>query len=362
MKWVDNDKNIQLYNGDANIVLNLLKDNFKVQSIMTSPPYFNLRDYEVDGQIGMEKSVNDYITNLCNIFDKCKEILKDDGICFVNISDTYSKKGELLCVPDRFKIEMIKRGWICRNEIIWHKPNAMPSSVKNRFNQDYEKIYMFVKNKYYKFNTQYEDRKTKPSKLPNIACGNSGKYKNVEHESLHRQGMNKTRGTKLIEKRDLPPQEVFVEELRRNFTKKEIIEKTGLKETTVAHWFRKDKGGFSYPKREEWLLLNTQLMPYLTEVYYETDDINKNQDKGRIKRSVWSINTKPNKEKHFATYPEELCVTPILASTDIGDVVLDPFNGSGTTGIVALKLNRKYIGIELNNEYFEISKKRLMEA
>lgn len=359
--WSNKDKSITLYNGDSLQVIDSLIGEIKVQSIMTSPPYYNLRDYEVEGQIGLEESVENYINKLCNIFDKCKQVLSDDGICFVNISDTYSKNSEMLCVPDRFKLEMVRRGWICRNEIIWHKPNSMPSSAKNRFNQDYEKIYMFVKNKYYKFNTQYEERKTKTKYATTKNLKNS-KYKDLSHESKHRQGMNKNRGNKIIEKRNLPPQDVFVEELRNNFTKKYILEKTGLKETTVAHWFRRDKAGFSYPKKEEWVLLDTPLMSYLTEVYYETDDINKNQEKGRIKRAVWSINTKPSKEKHFAIYPEELCVTPILSSTDEGDIVLDPFNGSGTTGIVARKLNRKYIGVELNNEYFDISKNRLKDV
>lgn len=351
--------NVFLYNGNSNTVLLNIKNKFDVQAIMTSPPYYNLRDYENREQLGKEDTVESYINNLCDIFDKCKEILKDDGVCYVNISDTYDKNGCLLCVPDKFKIEMINRGWICRNEIIWHKPNAMPSSAKNRYNQDYEKIFMFVKNKYYKFNTQYEERKTQ-----NISKSNSiesSKYKNIEHETAHRQGMNKNRGSKLVEKRNLPPQEIFVEDLRKYFTKKQILEKTGLKETTVAHWFRRDKAGFSYPKKEEWLLIETDLFPYLTEVYYETDDINKNWEKGRLKRAVWSINTKPSKEKHFATYPEELCITPILSSTDENDIVLDPFMGSGTTGVVCKKLNRKFVGIELNEEYYNICVQRLNE-
>lgn len=352
--WYNDDKSISLFNGDCLDVMDVLSvSDIRVQMIITSPPYFNLRDYGVDGQIGNEKTVELYISNLCNIFDKCKVALKEDGVCFVNIWDTYDKNGCLLCVPDLFKIEMIKRGWICRNEIIWHKPNAMPSSAKNRFNHDYEKVYMFVKSKYqYKCNTQYEERKSK--NISSKTNKSSGKYKDIKHETIHRQGMNKERGSGLVEKRNLPSHEYFVDELRANFSKKEIIEKTGLKETTVAHWFRKDKAGFSFPKKEEWALLKTDLCPYLLDVYYETDDINKNQDKGRLKRAVWSINTKPSKEKHFATYPEELCETPILFGTDFGDTVLDPFCGSGTTGIVARRLGRAFIGIELNDEYFDI--------
>lgn len=135
------------------------------------------------------------------------------------------------------------------------------------------------------------------------------------------------------------------------------------------HWFRKDKTGFAYPKVEDWnkikYLINDssdefkRIDEQLNDIVYETDDILKNVTDRRIKRSVWEINTKPFKGCHYAPYPEELILTPILACTKLNDIILDPFVGSGTTGVVAKKNGRNYIGIELNKEYGSIAENRI---
>jgi DNA modification methylase len=170
----------QILCGDAYQVLRQLPDE-SIDCAVTSPPYWALRDYGVKGQIGLEPSFRAFITNLCNIFDEVKRVLKKTGTCWVNIGDTYyadhsgGNQGKVnpevtnqlrsiqkrttsrelpaksLCqVPARFTIEMSNRGWILRNEIIWWKPNAMPSSAKDRFTVDFEKIFFFVKsNKYW---------------------------------------------------------------------------------------------------------------------------------------------------------------------------------------------------------------------
>jgi hypothetical protein len=182
--------------------------------------------------------------------------------------------------------------------------------------------------------------------------------------------MCKVRGSKLIEVRNyLPSQEVLVNYLRSKSSVKALSEVSDIKVTKVEHWFRKDRLGFAYPSVEDWRKVREYLDDYsdlfygidngLLTVDYETDDINKNANKGRIKRAVWSINTKPSKYKHFAMYPEELILTPILASSNIGDIILDPFMGSGTTGIVSKKLMRGFIGIELDEGYFNIAKERI---
>jgi DNA modification methylase len=175
--------------GDA---LSVLRDipSESVHCCVTSPPYWALRDYGVPGQIGLEPTFTEYITKLCDIFDEVKRVLKKEGTCWVNMGDTYSTvsgrqgKGDLygkqpkfsksadeamptkiktalpnksLCqIPSRFAIEMCNRGWILRNEIIWHKPNCMPQSVKDRFTVDFEKLFFFVKSQEYYFETQYE--------------------------------------------------------------------------------------------------------------------------------------------------------------------------------------------------------------
>ena len=356
----------KVYCEDCNVTISRFPKNY-IQSIITSPPYFNLRDYGCDGQIGNEKSVIEYIDNLVNVFDNARDSLKDDGLIFVNLGDTYKNK-TLLCIPDHFKIAMISKGWFCRNDIVWHKPNAMPSSVKDRFVVDYERVFMFSKNKKYKFNTQYEERKSKIIK--SSKSKSLGKYQSIEQESSVRQGMNKTRGTKLIKKRNnLPAQKHFVDFLRQRTNAKIISNETGISKSKIDHWFRYDDAGFSYPSAEnwnkvkwlidDWSCLFQKIDFQLNDISFEYDDINKNAHKGRLKRSVWSINTKPSKVKHFAPYPNDLIEPMILCSTDENDIVFDPFLGSGTTGVVASALNRKWIGSELNEEYIEIIKSKV---
>lgn len=182
-----------------------------------------------------------------------------------------------------FAIEMVNRGWILRNTIIWHKPNCMPSSVKDRFTVDFEYIFFFSKNKKYWFETQYEASKTNSSASFNLRvrdvkrgyAGKSSQYKASEKEVEQYQGQN-----------------------------------------------------IKYGKQ-------------------------------RNKRAVWRICPKPFKEAHFAVYPEELCETPIKAGCPKEGIVLDPFFGAGTTGLVALKQGKKFIGIELNPEYIKIAEARI---
>ena len=280
--------------------------NESVDMCMTSPPYWALRDYGVEGQLGLEPTFQEYINKLCDIFDEVKRVLKKEGTCWVNVGDTYGTQGgqnrktdkdyskydsiklknreigsvllkepnmhKNLCnIPARFSIEMQNRGWILRNEIIWHKPNCMPSSAKDRFTVDFEKVFFFVKNKKYWFEQQIE--------------GNAVYTRKGTGKPLH----------------------------------------------GVIGEGRNDRDRFAND---------------ITTV-------------GRNKRAVWTITTKPFKEAHFATYPEALIETPIKAGCPVGGVVLDPFFGAGTTGVVAKKLGRDFIGIELNPEYVRIAESRI---
>lgn len=260
--------------------------------ILTSPPYWNMRDYGIEKQIGLEDNFNEYINELFTIFQECKRILRKDGTCWVNIRDTYSKgkircngvnKKSLCMIPERLSIKMIEDGWLLRNNIIWYKPNAMPDSCKDRFTVDYEYLYFFTKNDKYQFNTQYEPFKSCISNNHN----NTNKPSKKERELLD----------------------------------------TGM----VRH------GG-------EGSTLNNP---------------NKWSKLGKIKRCVWEINTKAFKEAHFATFPEKLIETPIKAGCPENGIILDPFMGGGTTGVVAKQLNKNYIGIELNPDYIQIANKRI---
>lgn len=178
-----------IYHGDALAVLQTLPGE-SVNCVITSPPYWGLRDYGEEGQLGLEPTFEEYINKLCNIFDEVKRVLKKEGACWVNLGDTYFSKTKgsggtekaqfgaskadggqhfdaiklnggidksLCLIPARFSIEMTNRGWILRNTIIWHKPNCMPQSVKDRFTVDFEYLFFFVKSKRYWFEAQYEE-------------------------------------------------------------------------------------------------------------------------------------------------------------------------------------------------------------
>lgn len=300
--------------GDSLKVLKTIPDE-SIDCVVTSPPYWALRDYGVKGQLGLESSIEEYLEKLIAIFDEVKRVLKLSGTCWVNFGDTYANKtkgGQInkpqnnifdsynersvipklsvkldipaksLCmIPSRFAIQMIERGWILRNEIIWHKPNAMPQSVKDRFTVDFEKVFFFVKSRKYYFNRQYE-----PLRNP--------------------------------------------EELKRK-----------ISNPYENHRYRKLLGRAAKP---------------MDKIKQSQKEILK---RGRNKRCVWIIGNGLSKVNHFAVFPEKLIETPILAGCFEKGIVLDPFMGSGTTAIVAKKLGRKFIGIDLNRKYVKIANQRL---
>ncbi len=317
----------RIMRGDALGELKKFPDE-SIDCLVTSPPYWALRDYGVKGQLGLEKNFEEYIAKLCDIFNEVKRVLKNTGTCWVNIGDTYSgshqgygknsldrllsKENEnlgsvksylgkykhainqappssktsvanksLCLIPFRFAIEMVNRGWILRNTIIWWKPSCMPSSVKDRFTVDFEYLLFFVKNKKYWFEQQYE-----PLKESSLSRAKYNSYSSKTDKGIH-GGMNLKNQLKVFEK------------------------------------------------------------------------INKGELTGRNKRCVWRISTRPFRGSHFAVFPEDLVETPIKAGCPKNGIVLDPFMGSGTTAVVAKKLGRNYLGIELNPKYIEMAKRRI---
>lgn len=291
-----------------------------VQTVVTSPPYWGLRDYGEDEQIGLEATPQQFIEQLCLVFDEVHRVLKDDGTLWVNLGDSYAREGgktagigrhwdnrqkdpgglhdrkplaheiglkqkDLIGIPWRFAFAMQERGWYLRQDIIWHKPNPMPESVTDRCTKSHEYIFLLTKNSKYYYN----------------------------HDAIRE-----------------PVSEVSLKRAEYGWDSDRPSTKNASMGGTGIHT---DKMGTRFVNPD-----------------------------GRNKRSVWTITTKGYKEAHFAVYPPDLIEPCILAGSKEGDTVLDPFSGSGTTGEVALKHNRNYIGLELNPEYAEISRKRLLEA
>lgn len=331
----------KILQGDSFEVLKTLPSE-SVDCVVTSPPYWALRDYGVDGQLGLEPTFQEYITKLCDIFDEIKRVLRKDGTCFVNLGDTYSGSGvgqkdtgkasyeekdfrkkatktflpnKSLCqIPSRFAIEMANRGWILRNTIIWHKKNAMPSSVLDRFTNKYEQVFFFVKsNKYYfdgdSIRIPFETDETRPDGIVRQReYDYEGKFRVENAESF---GSPRARNS-------------------RKYNTKENTKNRDLEEIAREFGTRRPPGND-----------------------YERNPLGKNRG------DVWTLVSEPFPEAHFATYPESLISPIISAGCPKDGVVLDIFMGAGTTAVVAKKLGRNYLGIELNPAYIEIAQKRI---
>ena len=307
----------KIINGNSLEVLKTIPDN-SIDCCITSPPYWGLRDYGHEEQLGSEKHFKDFVINLCNVFDEVQRVLKPTGTCFINLGDTYGGSGSgttknadtskyvenskqvyvlpngtskasqfrgtamnksLCMIPERFAIEMIDRGWCLRNQIIWHKPNQMPSSAKDRFTVDFEKVFFFVKQP----TDYYFEQQLEPYTEP-----------------LDRWAGQMVRGDYKTKTEQFAVQERNGRDMRPN-------------------------------------------------------------PEGKNMRTVWSINTEPSTEAHFATYPQRLVERMLKAGCPENGIVLDPFFGSGTTGVYARKVNRNFIGIELNPEYVKIAENRLLK-
>ena len=297
-------KTNELYVGNNVDVLKTFEDE-SVDMCITSPPYYNLRDYKNSGQLGVETTVDLFVSNLCEVFDEVHRVLKPTGSCWVNIGDTYDKK-KLSQVPSRFEIAMSDRGWFLRNEIIWNKPNPQPMSVKDKFWPNHEKIFWFVK----KLKGYYFDRA--PILVPQAEV------------SLKRMFCS------------------------NNLSKRKDIDAT-------------EKEGFSLTSKNQ-----DEYFEKMRESIDFDKDFNYQQliDSGRCPSrpmfTVWDISSHSKyKGAHFAVYPPELIKIPILATCPTEGVVLDPFVGSGTTCVVAKELNRKYVGIDISEEYVKLARDRI---
>jgi len=311
-----------------------LADN-SVQCCVTSPPYFGLRDYGVDGQLGLEQTPDEYVGNMVQVFREVWRVLKDDGVLWLNLGDSYAGSGkgpssglngahhnlsetrppivpnglkpkDLIGVPWRVAFALQADGWYLRSDVIWSKPNPMPESVTDRPTRAHEYIFLMSKSERYYYDHEAIKETSKPESLARMMRGVSETHKNVNGapgQTPH--SMNQPRPNRNDKQRG---------HSRRH-------------------------AGFN----ERWDLMTKA----------------EQAENGRNKRSVWTVATHPYEGAHFATFPPKLIEPCILAGSRVGDIVLDCFNGSGTTGEVAMEHNRRYVGIELNPAYIQLTQERL---
>ena len=286
------------------------EQGIKAQTCVTSPPYYGLRDYGHDGQIGLEESPEDYIQAMVDVFRCVWDVLEDDGTLWLNIGDSYYnyrpgkgqalvqqsvannnqdlpqtcarrgnklnglKEKDLIGIPWMLAFALRADGWYLRQDIIWHKPNPMPESVQDRCTKAHEYIFLMSKAQKYHY----------------------------DHEAIKEQSTSKSEGIRF--------------------------------------------GGNKYGDDDD--------PKYATK----SGNVSKEYDKAN-KRSVWTVTTKPYAGAHFAVFPSDLIEPCILAGAPAGGIVLDPFMGSGTTAQVAQNLGRQYLGCELNPEYEALQQNRL---
>jgi len=300
---------IEIRIGDCRELLAAMPDK-SVHCCVTSPPYFGLRDYGVDGQMGLEQTPDEYVAGMVDVFRDVRRVLRDDGTLWLNLGDSYANDGkwggstggkhasslhgdsgigrrklstglkpkDLIGTPWRVAFALQADGWYLRQDIIWAKPNPMPESVRDRCTKAHEYVFMLSKSPRY-----YYDNEA------------------VKEASIHAG---------------------------------RVVKATGTESKNANAGFGSDtKGGFTK---------NDTLV-----------------GKTRNRRSVWTVSTKPFKGAHFATFPPDLIEPCILAGCPLQGTVLDPFGGAGTTGLVAKQHGRSAILLELNPDYAAMARERI---
>ena len=351
----------KIYQGDCLEVLKTFEDN-SIDCCVTSPPYYALRDYGVDGQIGLEDSPEKYIERLTEVFMEVHRVLKPNGTLWLNIGDSYAgncsvtstgrcgmgkpreridhrvfdgiKPKDLIGIPWTLAFSLRNAGWYLRQDIIWHKPNPMPESVTDRCTKSHEYIFLLSKSQKYYFDYEAIQEEANPNYISkNIRFGGN-KYGDNDDSHFQIYSGN-----------------VYEPKMKVR-TQNNGYSKAGGHRDNSGVFGDYSKHGHTKNFQYDGQVPNTMHLKREDGIKDEVFFV-------RNKRDVWSINVKPNKEAHFATYPQELVSPCILAGSPEGGVVLDPFMGSGTTGIVANKLGRYYVGIELNPEYIEMAERRI---
>ena len=345
-----------------------------IDCCVTSPPYWGLRDYGHDEQIGMEETPDKFVETLVEVFAEVKRILKPEGTLWLNLGDTYSahkdcksvsdslrkggrseeanviekgksnsrnsktlksvglKNKDLIGVPWAVAFALRSNGWWLRQDIIWHKPNPMPESVTDRCTKSHEYIFLMSKSAKYYFDSEaIQEEATGYDGRKDTFFKGSTKYLNgfapegTSEQTLAKKGHERWRKKSTFGNRD---GELNGLHSGNEWTPKRKNEGTNHGGNGTGF---QDHSGYSNLEN-----------PYI-----------------RNKRSVWTVNTKPYADAHFATFPEKLIEDCIKAGCPKDGIVLDPFMGAGTTAVVARKLGRNFTGFELNPKYLKIAENRL---
>lgn len=359
------------YLGDCRAVMrNLIAAGVRAQGIVTSPPYFGLRDYGMPGQIGLEETPDHYIAAMVDVFRVARDLLADDGTLWLNIGDSYAndrkwggstggkhakalhggtsigisrvktglKPKDLIGIPWMLAFALRSDGWYLRQEIIWHKPNPMPESVRDRCTKAHESLFLLSKSERYFFDQEAISERMAESSV----------------ERLTQSGLAEQAGSNRVPGKTNGPMKAvgprfggakYGDDAREESRTKSGNVWTGAskrysfaretKETTAAHG------------------QTAQHRPGREDIDYSGR---------RNKRSVWTVATQPYSGAHFAVMPEALAEPCILAGSRPGDTVFDPFMGSGTVAAVAQRLGRKWLGAELNPDYLSLQAERTRQA
>ena len=341
----------QILIGDCIESMRSLPDK-SVQCCVTSPPDYGLRDYGVDGQIGLEETPAEFISKLVAVFEEVRRVLRDDGTAWVNMGDSYAsvaggyapagskgkhdtvsastrgavlhgrrqappqglKHKDLMGMPWRLAFALQDAGWYLRQDIIWNKQNPMPESVRDRCTKSHEYIFLLSKKRNYYFNQQAITEPLTQSSVDRLAQAGWDNQQGSDRVPGKTNGAMKAVGGLRS---------------KRNSFSRETKATAGEHGQTAQH----------RPGR---------------------DDID--YDQSRNKRSVWTVATARFKGAHFATFPPDLIRPCILAGSPRGGVVLDPFGGAGTTGLVAMQEGRRSVLCELNPDYAAMARARLDQA